>query len=193
MISDLHTQISRTIEEQMNSLAEKIVERQYSMEPQIWNPFGQKGLKLSTRDQKYHLTYLNDAIRMSDPSLFVDYVVWVKMLFKGLRFPDQAIQTTLQCTQEVIQHALPKEMGDVIAQYLEAGLRHLYAAPETLPTFIQHENPLADLTTQYLHFLTKNERHRASELIVNAVKQGQKVQDVYLHVFQPYKDSHRGD
>jgi methanogenic corrinoid protein MtbC1 len=177
--------VHQVIGAQRDALSERIVARQYSLQPERWEPYGDVGRTKSVRDAAYHLLYLDEAIAASDPSLFVDYVAWVKVLFANLGFQDDVLVTTLECTREVLREALPSEMVAVVHEYIEAGLRHLEGASQTVPSFLSAGAPLGGLTRRYLDALLRGERHLASRLILDAVEEGVSVKDIYLHVFQP--------
>jgi methylmalonyl-CoA mutase cobalamin-binding domain/chain len=185
MMCELNREASRAIHNQRQMLSEAIVRRQYELQPEIWQPYGEIGREKSVRDAGYHLSYLSEAMAASDPALFADYVAWVKVLFAGLSFPDQVLPMTLQCVLDVLQEMLPEELKAIANEYLEAGLRQLSQAPSVLPTFLSQDAPWAGLATTYLDALLRGERHVASHLILDAVDRGVPIKDLYLHVFQP--------
>ena len=184
-MGELNRQIQQALDTQRRALSERLVARQYELQPETWKPYGDIGWEKSVRDAGYHLFYLAEAIVVADPSLFVDYVGWVKVLFAGLNFPDEVLVTTLECTRDVLQEALSEEMAGVTSEYLEAALRHLARAPSRLSTFFDPGSVLYGLAQGYLEALLRAERHAASRLILGAVEGGVSVRDIYLHVFQP--------
>lgn len=180
----LNEEVSQTIRAQRAALADRIVTRQYSVETNHWQPYSPTGREKSVRDAGYHLSYLCEAIAAGDPSLFLDYIAWVKVLFAGLNFPETALRTTLECTRDVLRETLSDAMIVVADEYTDAGLLHLNYAPATSPSFLSEEAPLADLSRQYLDALLRGERYIASHLILDAVERGVSIKDIYLHVFQ---------
>ena len=75
-------------------------------------------------------------------------------------------------------------MGRVVAPYLEAALRTLPDVPTALPSVLDGDDALSELARQYLRALLRAERHEASRLILDAVRAGVAVSDIYLQVFQ---------
>jgi methanogenic corrinoid protein MtbC1 len=147
-------------------------------------PYGSRGREKSVRDVRYHLTYLSEALRVVNPSLFTDYIAWVKVLFAGLHFPDEVLVTTLECTRDTVQERLPTSLNAIASEYVALGLDQLRQAPATLPAFLEQNAPLGGLARQYLDALLRGERRIASQLVLGAVQQGTSIRDVYLHVFQ---------
>ncbi|HWQ21051.1 MAG TPA: cobalamin-dependent protein [Methanotrichaceae archaeon] len=177
-------EVSQAINRQRRSLAESIVSRQYELQPELWNRFGEAGWHKSVRDAEYHLSYLAEALSASDPLLFADYIAWAKVLFAGLKFPDDALKATLECTGSALKGSLPGNMWPIVEEYIMAGIDQLDQAPAVLPTFMDDDAPLADLAREYLRALLNGERRAASDLIMDAVEGGTSIKDIYIHVFQ---------
>lgn len=165
-------------------LAERIVALQYGRESDRWGQYGEVGRAKSVRDSGYHLAYLAEAWDADDPSLFAEYVAWVKALFANLGFAESVLPNTLACTREVLAESLPAPVRERALAILDAGIESLRAAPTDLPSLIGDTTPLDDLTHAYLDALLRGDRQTASRTILDAVGQGMSVRDIYLQVFQ---------
>ena len=163
-------------------LAEKIVEAQYARQPQIWKPYEHLGRKKSVRDVGYHLLYLKEALEANDPNLFTEYLVWVKSLFENLGFPANTLTETLVCTRQVLSEALPAEYQQPALEMLDHGANYLGSAQVSPAAFIEPDNRLA---RQFLDFLLQGNRQAASQLILDEVRAGTPVKEIYLKAFQP--------
>lgn len=181
----MNNPVKQLVIEQRAALAESAVARQYELQADIWQPFGPTGRAKSVRDTVWHFSYLAEAIGVSDPTLFVDYVVWARELFAGLKFADDMLPTTLRCMQEAAQTCLDPAAQTVVNEYIQAALERLAQPPPASPSFIQPDAPLAGLAARYLDALLRGERQTASRMILEAVDAGASVRDIYLHVFQP--------
>ncbi len=181
----LHQLAAQAIREQRESLAEAIVTRQYSLQAQLWEPFKRPGQAKSLRDAGYHLSYLAEALAVLDASLFIDYVAWVRVLFAGLGFPPEVLQSTLTCTVEALRQKLPPDLADAACGFVDEALRSLPAMPTAAPSFVSPTAPLGPLAAEYLGMVLRGDRAGAGRAILNAVDSGTPVRDVYLHVFQP--------
>jgi hypothetical protein len=53
-MSGINGKIAKIINEQMELLSEAIVSRQYELQPEIWEPYGDKGREFSLRDSNHH-------------------------------------------------------------------------------------------------------------------------------------------
>ena len=181
---DLNFAVRDVILDRLAPLAEAIVAKQYSLEGEIWRVYGDLGREKSVRDAAYHLTYLGEAIAVSDPSLFCDYVAWAKVLFTNLHFPDEILLTTLRCMAEVLGENLAPAHRTLALQYLEAAERAFAQAPWALPSFIGPDVPHGRLASGYLDALLGGDRKAAWELVMEAIDSGVPVREIYLHVFQ---------
>ena len=183
-MSVINEKIAKIINEQMELLSEAIVSRQYELQPEIWEPYGDKGREFSLRDSNHHFRYLIEALTESDPTIFANYVAWLKQLFEGLKFPPEALPKMLECTREVLRERLPEEMSSVTQEYIDAAATRIEHESLSQSSFITEDLPLHDLATRYLDALLCGERHLASNMILEAVEKGASIKDIYLYVFQ---------
>ena len=183
-MSGINGKIAKIINEQMELLSEAIVSRQYELQPEIWEPYGDKGREFSLRDSNHHFRYLIEALTESDPTIFANYVAWLKQLFEGLKFPPEALTKMIECTQEVLRERLPEEMSSVTQEYIDAAATRIEHESLSQSSFITEDLPLHDLATRYLDALLCGERHLASNMILEAVEKGASIKDIYLYVFQ---------
>jgi methanogenic corrinoid protein MtbC1 len=176
---------AKAIQERQKSLSEAIVKRQYAIQPDFWEIFGQEGREKSERDVTYHLSYLIESLRSHDSSLFVHYVDWLKILFQGLNFPANVLPEMLESMQAVFAEKLPKALAVTIAQYVEAASFQLEEISPLQPPFICEDQPMGSLAKNYLDALLSADRQKASQLIMDAFQKKGNIKDIYLRVFQP--------
>ncbi len=181
---NLDREAGQTIESQRQVLAEAVVNRQYRLQPGLRDRYGEGGQAKCVQDTEYHLAYLAAAVTYSTPALFCDYIAWAKALLAAFNVGPEDVGLNLVCLRDVLGEKLPGGMGEAVAPYVEAALRTLPEAPTVLPSFVQGEDALSGLARQYLQILLRAERNEASRLILDAVRTGVGVADIYLQVFQ---------
>jgi methanogenic corrinoid protein MtbC1 len=184
-MNTLYKQVSQTITDKLDLLAQMTVDQQYALQAEQWKPYQRTGYTKSLRDAGYHFSYLAEALAANNPTLFLDYIDWVKVLFTGLNFSPQVITTTLNCMNQSLQENLQSDQAALARSFIDAALEHLPRAPETLGSFILPESPLYELASHYLDALLRGDRHVASRMILDSVAHGTQVKDIYLQVFQP--------
>ncbi len=152
-MSQINQETRQAILSQSPRLAEIVVERQYQLYSELWPVFGKVGREKCLQDINYHLAYLTEAVGAAAPLSFTDYINWVKILFRGLKFPDEVLLTTLEFIQEALKQQLSLERQEVVWEYVEGALRQLPQSPPTLPSYFLAGAPLQGLAQEYLQLL----------------------------------------
>lgn len=182
---ELSAQAGQMLASRLTELSQTAVDAQYEHQSAFWKPYDPEGYAKSIRDAGYHFSYLAEALTANDPSLFVDYAAWVKVLFAGLNFPEHILPTTLHFMKQAIEKSLPLDLAAIANGSIDLALDHIASSPESPESFIRPDNPFYELADRYLKTLLSSDRHAASELILASAAQGMSVMDIYLHVFQP--------
>jgi signal transduction histidine kinase/methanogenic corrinoid protein MtbC1/ActR/RegA family two-component response regulator len=181
---DPHREAGQTIDARRRALAEAVVSRQYELRPALREHYGEGGWAKCVQDTEYHLACLAAAVTFSSPALFRDYVAWAKAALAAHGVAAEDVEGNLACLRDVLSEQLPGGMSEAVAPYVEAALRALPEAPAAPPSFLDGEDGLSELARQFLRALLRGERHEASRLVLDAVRAGVAVGDVYLQVFQ---------
>jgi methanogenic corrinoid protein MtbC1 len=184
MTAELEREVGSAIEARRGALAEAITARQYELRPELAEREGPAGRVRRLQDADFHLSYLAESIAASQPTLFADYIAWAKVMFEGRGVCSRDLGRSLEVIRDSLRQSLPEEMSGVATAYVELGLRHLPHLPSDLPTCIGEANPLSELANQYLNALLRGERRAASRLILEAVREGFSLKQLYLFVFQ---------
>jgi methanogenic corrinoid protein MtbC1 len=184
-MDEANRQAGREIDLRREGLAEAILDLQYRRQPELQQRYSGEARRFCLQDIGYHLSYLSEAVALSSPSLFTDYLAWAKVLLSGLGLPDRDLIVNLGCMREVLEKNLPAGTREVVADYLEQGLRRLDSPPEEPGSFLRPDAPLDQLARGYLDALLSGERHTAGRLVLEAAEGGTPVRDIYLQVFQP--------
>lgn len=175
--------IDNQITPRIQTIAERIVELQYQRQPELWKPYGAAGKHISIRDAGYHIPFLTEAILADEIHIFTDYISWVKALFQGLKLPDSTMIVTLECTLEVLNEILPENHREIFEKFIQTGIEQMQKPVNELQSYIDTSSSLGNIATQYINFLLQGDRHSAANLIMNEVKNGTAVRDIYMEVF----------
>ncbi|MEJ5185553.1 MAG: hypothetical protein WHT46_00530 [Candidatus Geothermincolales bacterium] len=87
--------VRKIIASRSDELARRIIRRQADLQPDLEARYGKVGMEICLQDTRYHLAYLAEALSLRSPSLFQDYVKWVKKLLSSLGIPDEDMQVNL--------------------------------------------------------------------------------------------------
>ncbi len=138
----------------------------------------------SVRDMRYHLDHLCESLWMEDQTLFSNYVCWAAELFAALGFSASMLPDSLDAIRLELNRRLAPAAAETVNAYFLAASGSLAQHVNT-PSHLVETTPHHALATAYLEALLDGRRQYATQLILDSVRSGVKVQDIYLHVFQP--------
>jgi len=164
-----------------DSLAEKIVARQFSLQSGLTPRNGNVERRLA--DVKQHLDALSQSIATGRSALFVDYIAWAKVVHAARNIPIDDLTMNLEACYQTLAE-LPAEHGPLAQQFVLDSLSCLPSLPDATRSFVSPERPLARLAREYLDALLRSDSCEATRLVSEALQNTTSVRDVYLHVFQ---------
>jgi len=179
-----NNQVCEAIVSQRDMLADRVVARHYAIRPDLVSRYGATGRARCVSDARRHLDALSQAIFASRSSLFLDYVAWAKIVLSARGIPVDDLAENLQACRHTLKEVLPRDQAAVAEQYLLDSLSRLPELPTLAPSYIRPDQPLFELARQYLDALLAADRRAASQLVMDAVRKGTTIRDIYLHVFQ---------
>lgn len=173
------------IDEKQNLIAEAVTNKHFEIKPKLEFNYGATSRAKCYQDTVYHLSYLSDALRVSEPALFADYVVWAKEMLAGRGIPEKDLADNLIILRDSLAEKLPSDYSKIACSYVDEGVEKLNKNLSKSTSFINSDEPFADLANSYLEALLRGRRDIASRLILDQIQwKGAKVKDLYLHVFQ---------
>lgn len=164
-------------------LASAIVECQWRLDPDLQHRYGTSGQRKCLEDANYHLRFLSEAVGAGEPALFTEYVSWAKTMLSSRNVSMVDLRNNLEAMLQVLAERLPDEMRVIPTEFVKAGVRELLLSRDQ-PTFLDLRQPLARLAAAYLAALLSYERHTASQLVLQAVKDRIGIHEIYLNVFE---------
>lgn len=184
-MESIYLQTGQTINARRESLAAATTDRLYAARPEISSRYGARGRDKCTQDALCHLDVFVHAIQVDSPVLFTTYIRWAKVMLKSRGIAATDLELTLGYMQEVLSQTLTdREMRDLTVGIIDSAREELARLPDILPTYLIEGEPLADLARNYLDALLHNDTHRGARFVLDAVKGGTAVKDIYLYVFQ---------
>lgn len=185
MVDKIHQKAGAAIDGYQTAIAESVTAKHFALKPELEACYGAIGREKCLQDAIYHLSYLSDALRVSQPSLFADYIAWAKVMLAGRGIPEKDLADNLVVLRQSLAEKLPDDFSQIACQYVDFGIEQLAESKAELPSHISAQEPLSDLAAQYLHALLRGRRDKASRLILDAVEtKTASIQQIYLHVFQ---------
>src|SRR4030042_1032599 len=168
--ADINQTVSQAINEQLDSLAEKILMRQLEVQPRPALCFDIERREWGLTDIRNHLILLADAIHQSNPSLFSHYVKWAQELLEQTNQPIEDLNEALRVVRDVLEGVLPKEMREVIHKFLDSNQEPELSFPVDTTSFVNDSVPFGSLAHMYLEVLINGNKEEAIQLILDAVE-----------------------
>src|SRR5271156_142501 len=172
-----------SIVERQEALAREIVERSLKLRPALQQLYGKKGIERCLEDTRYHLRYLSEAVGAGEPALFVHYAAWVKTMLGTRNIPVEDFVANLEVMLDVLGEEPPAPMQMAAVDYVKLAIKSLTLANDD-PSFLDPDQPLAELANQYLSALLRYDRHSAAALVLAAVENKVSIKQIYCHVFE---------
>ena len=154
--------------------------------PDIYRGYNEFQKARTLEDFRYHLKYMEESLAIGNAAIFIDYAKWAYVLLSSLGLPKDCLSSSLEVLREVLNSELPPATGKQSDAYITETITDLASAPTIIPSFIRDDLPLSPVAHEYLDaLLVHADRVKASDLVMDLVKSGVPVKDVYLQVFRP--------
>jgi len=169
---------------QILPLAQLITNLHFQHHPNLEEKYGSTGRQKCTEDAEYHLSYLAQAVRSESKTIFTNYLEWAQVMLQSRNIPTQDLLDNLAYMDIACSQLLTGEDYRVVADYIRAGIHTLNKGNHKPASCFTHGNPLLQEAKQYMELLMGGRRKEAQALIVDLVKKGIKVADIYEYIFQ---------
>lgn len=163
--------------------AEKVTQMQYRQQPDLVQRFGPSGRIRTKQDSLYTISYLAESVLMKSPSLFMNYISWLKVLLNGYRVSEQDLLVNLYAIKKALQNSFDHPHKSNVIDYLDMGIHHVHTA-EAQVSFISDTSILGKEARQYLNCLLRTERKEAYAIVVHLLENDTPIKDIYIHIFQ---------
>ena len=170
--------------EKSNELAHHITKLHFEQDPGLLTRYGAAGKQRCYEDAVFHLNFLMEAVTMSLPSMYVNYILWASTMLKARNIPESDLINNLEYVQQSIHEILGIEYSAVTHEYVTTAKLKLKEKTAERISDITEDNPLKKEVEEYLDYLLKGKRHEATILITELIQKGVSIKDIYQHVFQ---------
>jgi methanogenic corrinoid protein MtbC1 len=178
------SQLSEDLLEHAAAITDDVIATDYARRPELLARYGERGRNLYRRDNGYHLSFLAEALRSSEPALFIDYVGWAKSMLAAHGVPVDKLVENLRLLKEAIGRQLPRGETGPAATAIDGAIAQLPTLAAVPPSFVSPTSVNGQLAQDYLDHLLKGDRRGAAALVKQAVQAGTPIKRIYLDVFQ---------
>ena len=181
-MEELRQRLVQFLEDNSQQVAREVEKLQNAENERDTHNLDDKDLNIP--DANSYLSFLTEALKMNDDEIYSDYIKWVKLLLREQDISEEIIHTMLNLIKDVLNGHLTPDLSDVFSRYHEAGIKQLKEPVKESDSYIDINAPLGKLAKSYNEALLNGDKNSANGMVMEAVKVGTSIKDIYLHVFQ---------
>jgi len=137
----------------------------------------------SIQDTAYTILYLSNAISVSSPRLFENYVEWFISLMKSISLPVKYLSGSIESIFEVIKNHYNQDDIDIIDHYIKGALQIFEQWQEVTSPTPASDHFLKPFRDQFIAYLLQGNRIKANELVQELISRDVSITDVYMEIF----------
>jgi len=186
----LDKQFAASIDSVSRALAEWTVQELYERKPEFEHRYGNDGRTLWKGEIVNRLQFLAEAIAADCPHIFVQSVEWARAGFMARGFETSHLAVSLEALAEVMRAELPTQVADRACAVIESGLvparrKESPRDDAVLVSAFTHPGVDAKHAQAYLVNLLERQQAKAVDVLLDAVRGGKSVAQVYETVITP--------
>jgi len=177
-------EIGDLLKQNLRSFAEEVFSLQMEKMPELKQFDSEVFIAKSIRDTEFSILYLSNAISVSSPRLFMNYIQWFLELMESINIPHKYLYGSIIAMGEFFQRKYGVAIDAPLKPYIMGALSLIdhyktWSNQETV-----FESPLKPHKDRYVELLLNGRRKEAGELIMDLIEQQYSVEDIYLEIFQ---------
>ncbi len=174
--------IASTIRSLRSLVAEEVTNQFLVRHPEWLERYGDRARQFGIEDAGYHLDFLAAAVESGEIEAFNEYGEWAARMLKGRHIEPRFLAENLQQIGESLRRRLLASDADFVSSFI-----HSCAARCQQGGAGEGGEPsgqLESLTGLYMEAVLGGRRQAALNLVLEAVRQGHPVVDIYADVLQ---------
>ncbi|MFW5986121.1 MAG: cobalamin B12-binding domain-containing protein [Halanaerobiales bacterium] len=176
--------ISTKIEINQNALVDKTLECILDRRKELARRYNREQIKKSRRDLSYIYDYLGEALYFDEKDIFIDFVTWLKGLFRNIGLDEDVVFTILECISAICEKEFSGGEAKYILNTVNIALNNLEESTPAGDSYIHEQNKNSHYARAYLDLILQNRKKDAVEYILEQVSREITIPELYLDVFQ---------
>lgn len=176
--------LSKKLLDLKNTLPAILLADHFALRPDMAQRYSDHQKENFQKDVAWILSFLSESIWAEQPVLFEEFISWLKTFLTSVRVPMKDVAESLELMKKRINAVCTDEENAIINQMLNKAVSNVLAENQviSLPATDNHLSPLAQ---NYLDSLLIGNRNYALSLVLDEVKAGTLIKEIYMQVFQP--------
>jgi len=167
-----------------STLPAKILADHFKLRPDMAQYYSTHQKLNFQKDVGWILSFLAEAVWAGQPILFEEFVSWLKTFLTSVKVPMKDVAESIELIKIRLNEVCNKEENELINPFLAKAVIILLSE-DPVVSMPAMDNNLSPFAQNYLSHLLKGDRNRALSLILEEVKAGMPVKEIYIEVFQP--------
>jgi len=165
------------------AIAELVTTEFFQRHPDWVARYGERGRKLGIEDACFHLDFLAGALEAGSVTPFEDYVRWTARMLGARNIAAHFVAETLEQIESALASHLTVPEAEYVTSFTVAG-RLACSGPPGEDRAEAGKVGLALVGSLFLQAILKNQRKAAVTVVLEALRSGHLVNDIYVEVLQ---------
>jgi methanogenic corrinoid protein MtbC1 len=165
-------------------LPSQILKDHFAMRPDMAMKYSDHQKENFKKDVAWILSFLAESVWAGKPVLFEEFISWLKTFLMSIKVPMKDVAESLELIRKRMNVSCTSDENEILNPILDKAVRILLSDDQQV-SIPAEDNHLSILAQNYLASLLKGDRNMALSMVLDQIKKGVPVQDIYVEVFQP--------
>ncbi len=176
---------------QLMEVTQKIFNKQFEKDSKLKDELSERRKRLMMQDIYYNIDVLDSAVKNDSANIMNDYITWLMGLL-AYRMKDlgpQRVKEHMRMHFEILKEILIEVVND--ENYVKKASVYIDNSINIIDEFQLKEMDFTDesrykeIARDYINSLLERDKRKSSSIILDAVKSGTSIEDIYIEVFNP--------
>ncbi len=165
-------------------ILKRAMEREHDRWPAALHYYSEYQLEMTAQNTATHLEFVTAAVWADEQVLFSNYLAWCKVRFRGVGMPFDWLTGSLEEIRDAIVDTVGSETASRACDIVNTALAEFESFSEKVDSTRDADHALAGPGLAYLKAVLAGDRQAASAIVLDALKSGVPVADVYSYFFE---------
>ncbi|MDW7668827.1 MAG: cobalamin-dependent protein [Bacillota bacterium] len=176
---------------QLMEVTQKIFNKQFEKDIKLKEELSERRKRLMMQDIYYNIDALDSAVKNDSDNIMNDYTTWLMGLL-AYRMKDlgtQRVKEHMRMHFEILKETLLEVVDD--ENYVKKASVYIDNSINIIDEFqlkevdFTDESKYKDIAEAYINSLLVRDKRKSSSIILDSVKTGTSIEDIYIEVFNP--------
>jgi methanogenic corrinoid protein MtbC1 len=170
---------------------QKIYNKQFKIDNKLDSELSERRKRLMMQDIYYNIDALDSAVENNSEKIMDNYTNWLMGLltYRMKDIGTERVKHQMKTHFEILKETLKEEVED--ENYVKKAEKNIDNSIKIVKNFklkdvnYLDESEHREIAEKYLKSLLNKEKRKSSNIILDAVKKGISIEDIYLQIFNP--------